>query len=234
MGRWQSIYDWFVGRDGFSEVNRMSDITNDIIRRITRYAQQIGEMHNQGANRKEEYRHIAQVFDQCTSIHEAHKMAAMVFGVEAPLHLKNLNERDTDSIDSGVFDEAPTFYSLEPRTRIKRLKTKRIPADDYQIEIQIQKQTRMDQLKQDRQIIESFIHEDVIDFSTLPQIDGYTRRILLLWLTRGLTNKNLSAKCEWGEMYTIDNSNQEICKVSCDDGDFYMPSFKICFKGENS
>lgn len=51
LGRWQSIYDWFVGSDGQSEVNRMSDITNEMIRKITRYAQQIGEMQNQGANK---------------------------------------------------------------------------------------------------------------------------------------------------------------------------------------
>lgn len=234
-GRWESIYDWFVGINGFSEVNRMSDITNDIIRRITRYAQQIGELHNQGANRKEEYRHIAHVFEQCSSIYDAHKMAAMVFGVETPLHLKNLNERETDSIDSGVYDEAPTFYSLEPRTRMKRFKSKRMPASDYQIEIQIEKQARIDQMKKDREILEAFIHDDVIDFATLPSIDSYSRRMLLLWLTRGLSNKNLSAKCEWGEMYTIDNSNKNMCKVSCEDGDFYMPSFKICFKrGKNT
>lgn len=50
MARWDSIYSWFVGKNGISEVNRMSDITNEIIRKITRYAQQIGELQNQGAN----------------------------------------------------------------------------------------------------------------------------------------------------------------------------------------
>lgn len=235
IGRWKSIYDWFVGTEEISEVNRMSDITNDIIRRITRYAQQIGELHNQGANRKEEYRHIANVFEKCSTINEAHNMAAMIFGVDAPLHLKNLKERETDSIDSGVYDEKPTFYSLDPRTRIARIKTKRIPASDYKIEIQIEKQARIDQMKNDRLIMESFIQNDVIDFSTLPKIDAYSRRMLLSWLTRGLSNKNLSAKCEWGDTYTIDKSNNNTCKVSCEDGDFYMPSFRICLnRGKNS
>ncbi len=58
MGRWGSLYYWFVSNQTESEVNRMSDITLDIIRKITRYAQQIGEFYNLGSNRKEEYRPI--------------------------------------------------------------------------------------------------------------------------------------------------------------------------------
>lgn len=230
-GRWKSIYNWFVGSDNEeSEISRMSDITNDIIRKITRYAQQIGEMQNQGANRKEEYRHLANIFGMCENINEAHKMSAMIFGVETSLHLKNLHERETDSIDSEVFDESPTYYALEPRTRIVRNKTKRVPATDYRLEMQIEKQKQIDKQINDRKLIESFIKDNCIDFKTLPEVDAYTRKILLNWVSRGLSDKNLRGRCEWGEYYTIDNSNKDICKIKCEDGIFYMPSFKIRFE----
>ncbi len=42
LGRYQSIYDWFVRENGQeNEAAKLFDATNDIIRRITRYAAQI-------------------------------------------------------------------------------------------------------------------------------------------------------------------------------------------------
>ena len=52
-GRYQSIYDWFVGKEGQeNEAGKLFDATNDIIRRITRYAAQLSEKNALGANRK--------------------------------------------------------------------------------------------------------------------------------------------------------------------------------------
>lgn len=62
-GRYQSIYDWFVRKEGQeNEAGKLFDATNDIIRRITRYAAQLSEKNALGANRKEEYRKVAELF----------------------------------------------------------------------------------------------------------------------------------------------------------------------------
>lgn len=47
-GRFKSIYDWFVGSEGQeNEAAKLFDVTNEIIRRITRYAAQLSEkMHS--------------------------------------------------------------------------------------------------------------------------------------------------------------------------------------------
>ena len=56
-GRWESISEWFAGKDGMeSEAGKVFDTTNEIIRKITRYATRISEMSNQGSNRREEYK----------------------------------------------------------------------------------------------------------------------------------------------------------------------------------
>lgn len=230
QGRWQSLYRWFVSGEVESEVSRMSDITLDIIRKITRYAQQIGELHNQGANRKEEYRHLASVFGQCETLEEAHRMSAMVFGVDTCLHVKNLNDRDTDSIDSGVYEEAPTHYELEARTRKASVKTKRKPAVDYQLEKMMQKQEILDRQKKDQELLQSYIKDQKIEFAKIKQLDAHSRKILLTWLSRGLSAIDHRARTEWGAYYTIDTQNQALCHIKCEDGDFYMPSFVICFE----
>lgn len=231
-GRWNSLYNWFVGGDQESEVNRMSDSSLEIIRKITRYAQQIGELHNQGANRKEEYRHLAKLFEQCDTIQDAHKMSAMVFGVDTCLHLKNLSNRESDSIDNGVFDETVTFYELEPRTRVARVKSNRKPAVDYQLEKMIQTQEILAKQEQDQVLLNSYIKEGSVDFASISYLDAYSRKILLNWLSKGLSTINHQSRTEWGSEFFIDDSNKTICKINCEDGTFYMPSFRICFVEE--
>ena len=50
-GRYQSIYDWFVSANGEeNEAGKLFDATNEIIRRITRYAAQLSEKNAFGAN----------------------------------------------------------------------------------------------------------------------------------------------------------------------------------------
>ena len=79
QGRYQSIYDWFVENEGQeNEAGKLFDATNDIIRRITRYAAQLSEKNALGANRKEEYRKVAELFLRCQNVEEAHKMITKV------------------------------------------------------------------------------------------------------------------------------------------------------------
>ena len=55
----ESIYHWFVPENGQeNEAGKLFDVTNDIIRRITRYAAQLSEKNALGANRREEYRKV--------------------------------------------------------------------------------------------------------------------------------------------------------------------------------
>lgn len=88
-GRYQSIYSWFVSDGGQeNEAGKLFDATNEIIRRITRYAAQLSEKNALGANRREEYKKVAELFLKCEDMAEAHKMSAMVFGLERPWHLQ--------------------------------------------------------------------------------------------------------------------------------------------------
>ncbi len=125
-GRFQSIYDWFVSIDGGeNEAGKLFDETNDIIRRITRYAAQLSEKNAVGANRREEYKKAAQLFMKCESIEEAHKMSAMVFGLEKPLHLSSQKERESDSMNGSVYEESPEEILLKPRIRSYKEKINR-------------------------------------------------------------------------------------------------------------
>lgn len=141
-GRYQSIYNWFAGNEEQeNEAAKLFDATNEIIRRITRYATQLSEKNTLGANRKEEYKKIAEIFMKCEDLADAHKMAAMVFGLEKPFHIAADSIRETDSINKGVYEENPFLVELKPRVRTYREKTRRssiIEAKEKKLEIRRQ------------------------------------------------------------------------------------------------
>ena len=229
--KWQSLHYWFCGQNGNSEMDKLYDITNEIIRKMTRYAQQISEMINRGSNQKEQYLHIARVFGKCKDINEAHCMSAYVFGVADSLHLMHIQPRISEDINAGVYQEAPSFIRFDPHSRIIRKKYVRKPAKDYTIERKIQKIELENELTKQKEQIEKLIINNEIDFSKLSEIDAITRKILLSWLSKGLAQKSLVAKNDYGDLYYIDKScENKSCVLKCQDGDFEMPAFKIVFK----
>ena len=214
QGRWQSLFNWFVGENDNNEVNRLFEITNEIIRKITRYALQIGELHNQGANRKEEYRRIAEIFAKCNTMDEAHRLSALVFGADTCMHLKNIASRDTDSIHSGVYQEASAFLALEPRTKVARKK-------EYEAQREAE-QKKIKELSKNGEII----------FSQLPLLDKATRKALLGWVSKALAASDRRAKTDQGQHYHIEKEREGDCILHCEDGNLVMPCFKILFDEE--
>lgn len=233
QNRWESIYRWFVGENGDNEVNRLNMITNEIIRKITRYAMQIGELHHQGANRKEEYRKIAEAFGKCESLHEAHCLSAFVFGVDTSLHFKEIPDRDTDSIHSKVYDEAPAYYDLEVRARVIKNRSQRQPAQDFTLEKTMQRLEIEERMERNKALVEELIQDDKIIFSQLPMIKEEARKVLLSWLSKALASKEHRAKTDTGRYFTVEKEQEGDCILHCEDGDFTMPCFMMIFEEES-
>lgn len=231
IGRLESLREWFVAKDGKeNEAGKLFDATNEIIRKITRYATQISDLNGTGANRKEEYAKVASVFLKCRDINEAHKLSAMVFGVENTIHLKGEFQRETDSSNSAVFDEKPEVVSLFPRIRNYREKAQRSPMVDRSLEKAALLKATFEMLEQNRAKVKSLVIDNKIDFTSLPVLEPQVRETLLIWLSNALENKDRNARTEDGENYHIELlEGQEKCRVECTDGIFTMPPMKIIF-----
>lgn len=232
QGRWMSISEWFAGKEGVeSEAGKVFDTTNEIIRKITRYATRISEMSNQGANRREEYKKLAQMFGKCGDIQEAHRLSAMVFGVEKPLHLKGEMHRETDSIHSGVYEENGYIVTVSPRVRTYKEKSKRNGIIDRSRQKEEMRLSVMKRLEEERNLLNSYIQNGRLEFAKLPIIQPQVRDMFLLWLSKALENKNHSAKTEDGQIYRIEQpENQEYCTLECTDGIFQMLAYTIVFE----
>lgn len=230
-GRWDNIRKWFAGAEGTeSEAMRVFDTTNEVIRKITRYANRLSEQNNSGANRREEYRKLAGMFAGCSDIDEAHKLAAMAFGMEKPLHIKGDFPRQTDSINSGIFDEKPWEILVQPRVRGYREKTRRSGIEDRSREKEAVRQAMVRRLEEERILLKSYIRDGRLEFASLPRIEPRVREIFLTWLSKGLENKAHRGKTEDGQAFSVILEDEgKTCTLQCTDGTFRMPAYIIVF-----
>ncbi len=230
-GKWLSIEEWFVTKGTQeAEASKVFDATNEIIRKITRYATRLSEMSNLGANRREEYFKVAEMFGKCQQIHEAHRLAACVFGIESPLHLKGDMPRATDSIHSSIYEEDPCIIKLAPRTRTYHEKANRPQIADQSQEQARIRQELLERLQRERALLDSYIQDSRLDFAALPTIEPQIRDTFLLWLSKALENEHQRGKTEDGRTYHLEGSWEETCILHCTDGTFQMPAFVICFE----
>ena len=235
-GRYQSIYDWFVASNGGeNEAGKLFDATNEIIRRITRYAAQLSEKNAFGANRREEYRKVAELFLTCSDVQQAHRMSAMVFGMERPYHLAGDLVRETDSMNQGVYEESPLEITLKPRVRTYREKARRSAIRESAAERQQTRARLIEQQRRDQKRLQELEVDGKIDFSTLPVIDAHVREILLKWISDAMENPAGVARTEDGRRFVLDMSQSKSrCVVHCEDGNFTMPQMSIIFQEEES
>lgn len=231
-GRWESLHNWFAGKDGQdSESGRLFDLTNESIRKITRYAAGISELSSGGANRKEEYRQLAKVFGTCKNIKEAHNLSAVVFGVERPFHIKGEFNRETDSIHSGVYEEKPCEFIINPRVRGYAEKASRSSIREHQEEKEAAKKQVLERIERENTLLNSYIINGSLIFEDLPVIEPQVRSILLRWLSKALESRERRAKTEDGRAYFITNRQEtRRCTIKCRDGEFTMPAYRIEFE----
>lgn len=233
-GRFQSIYNWFVGAEGAeNEAGKLFDATNEIIRRITRYAAQLSEKNALGANRKEEYKKAAELFLRCNDLSEAHKMSAMVFGIEHPWHLAGDLIRETDSMNQGVYEEVPLQLTLKPRVRTYREKSKRSGIRESAEQKQETRRKLLQKQKEEMQKLQQLEKKGRIDFAELPVLEPRIREILLKWLSDAMEDADFTARTDDGRRYVLDRTHTgEKCVVHCEDGNFTMPRMAIVFQEE--
>lgn len=233
FGRYLSIKEWFIGHNGVPSISdTLLESTNEIIRKITRYALQIVEMQISGGNRKEEYKTLIDIFKKCSDISEAHKLSSVVFGVMNSKHIVCEMERETENINSGIYDEKPKEILVKPSNRYREKTASRQPIKDKSVIKKLRMKEILEKRNKEREIIESKIINNKLVFKDLDEITQNERTVFLKWLSQGLNKKsNDYIKNEYGRLYKVLNRNvTDTIIVKCEDGDFVMPNYELVFK----
>lgn len=227
LDSWNGLKEWFLGNDGeTSELQQLQEKTNDTIRKLTRFAQRLGEKHQNLRSRKKDYLHLAAWFAEIESLAEAHQLSSAVFGV---FHTKHIyaEEKATEDIYKDVWEEAPTILTIKPRVRQYREKTKPSALQDYKLEKEMILNDYLNQKEAEKKQILQYIQDNKIIFKNLPVIDASIRKTLLQWLAKALSTKEKITKVEIGKKIRVSKMNDEPIVLQSTDGDLVMPNFEI-------
>lgn len=227
--QWQGFKSWFLGYEGReSDLIFLQNATTETIRRITRFAQRLGERYHNFKSRRRDYLHLAEWFQRCRDLSEAHKLSACVFGVFSSRHLY-AGVKETENIYAEIWDENPTELTLRPRVRAYREKTKTGAVESHQEEKQRLLEQYLREKEAEQRLVDQIIQGNRIRLAELPQVDTYIRKTLLNWIGKCMTNQRLMGKTENGRQIRLTLVDDSEIILRSPDGDLCMPNYVIQF-----
>lgn len=229
---WGSLRQWFLGSSTQqSELEILQWQTNEMIRRMTRYVQRIGERQQHFRSRKNDYLHLAKWFTNCDRLDEAHKLSSVVFGSMTIQHLQ-LEEGTTDNLHSDTWDEDPVLLTLKPRTNRYREKTKPGSMTSNDEKKKKQRELYLEERKRERALIDQYMTEDTIRLSQLTKVEPFIRKVLLGWIGKSMANKDRKVKTDYGLVVKVTLDMDKQILLESDDGTLAMPDALFEFVAE--
>ncbi|WNF24869.1 TIGR02677 family protein [Mesobacillus jeotgali] len=229
---WGSLRQWFLGSSlQQSELDVLQWQTNEMIRRMTRYVQRIGERQQHFRSRKNDYLHLARWFMNTETLEEAHQLSSVVFGAMSIKHLQ-LEEVSTDNLHSETWEETPAMITLKPRTNRYRERTKPGSMVSNEEKKRQQRDEYLAERKQERLLIKKYIHEGVIKLSSVPKVEPFVRKILLGWIGKSMASKNGKVKTDYGMVVKVTIDREKTILLEAEDGTLKMPDAVFTFEGE--
>jgi len=220
---WSSLRQWFLGSESRqSELDMLQWQTNEMIRRMSRHVQRIGERQQHFRSRKKDYLHLAEWFAECRHIEEAHKLSAVVFGSMTVSHLQ-LKEGGTDNIHAEVWEEEPVGLVIKPRTIRYREKTKPGAFRSNVRKKQEQRALYLEERRQERQLIEKYVDQGKITLSAVGKVEPFVRKVLLGWIGKSMADEKQTVKTDYGLRVKVTLEPERKITLQAEDGNLVMP-----------
>jgi len=227
--QWISLCDWFLGSLGRdSELIALERETTETIRRITRFAQRLGERHQVMRSRYRDYLFLAGWFARTEDIDEAHKLAAVLFGTSGIRHIY-AESAASDDMYGDLWGNEPTVITVKPSVAGYREKTRPGAVIDRSAQ---QAEARAAYLKEravEESVLDSLVVDNRIAVAELDRQPAFIRKTLLNWVGRCMANAERITKTETGrKVRLLTVSNRQIT-LECTDGRLTMPDFAFEF-----
>lgn len=231
-GKYENLEHFFIGSTTReSELQMIMTMTNEIIRRITRYAANILEQINQYSGRKEEYKTLIRLFGQTEHIEEAHVLAAQVFGVQRYSHFVADFVRETENIQSSIYEEKPIEIVLTPRIRTFKEKIKKTAIIENAERKALQRERILKEREEEKALLMSYIASGVLEIEHMGIVQASVRRSILKWVQKGLLHPEEWSVTEHGHRFKVRNPKEDrACKLVSDDGIMTLPAYILIFE----
>lgn len=232
VGKYQSLESFFLGNPlKESELELILNMTNEIIRKITRYAATILDQINQYSGRKEEYKTLIRLFQSVEELEQAHELSAQVFGVESYRHFIGELTRETESIYSSPYEEKPIENILTPRIRTFREKILKTAIKEHHEEKHKQRQKILQAREEEALLLHHYTNNGTLNLTNLGIVPITVRRHLLKWINQALGDPQYSAVTDQGKNFRVLNPKEKnYCVLKSEDGDFHMPAYQLYFE----
>ncbi|WP_294518604.1 TIGR02677 family protein [uncultured Pseudoflavonifractor sp.] len=228
-GVWRSLLDWFTGSN--STARQVLNVTNEVIRRTVQNAALLVQMENMGVSNKAELRHLLTLFAGFQSVDEAHRLSALVFGVQQVRHFAFTAVRETERVDLSTYDEAPVSHLLQPRTRSYRPRMDRSGFADKSHEKAAQRQKILEEERALRQKVMGYIHGGKLDLAALDSpLSPDVRAVFLSWVAAANLSPDHRGRTQYGQAYTLERRGDRTCRLVCTDGTLTMPDCVLIFE----
>lgn len=229
LEQWKSLETWFLGQNGReSDLIFLQNETNQTIRKITRFAQRLGERHHNFRSRRKDYLYLAKWFHGTEDLNEAHRLSSCVFGVFKTRHIFT-DSRESEDIYAEVWDEHPTQLTLKPRIRQYREKTKTGAVINRKEEKQKMLKQYLLQREAEQRLINQLIKQDKIVLNELETIDPYIRKTILNWIGKCMSNVEHKGKTESGRKFKLQRADDSKVTITSEDGALTMPNYVFTF-----
>ena len=225
-GKIKNIFKWFTGSlSSPSEGEKLMSTTDNIIVKITKYANSLLELHGNMTNRREEYKYLCKLFDKIDDISLANQYASVIFGIENVKHFTGSSNLNTDSIIN-TYNIPPIEILLSSRTKARKEKSIAMPIVDKTAEkMRLLEEYRKEQ-ENNKKVLKSLIKEKKIILQDEINLSKIERRYI-----QKLLSSSHQKETEFGLNYHIEKKDGQ-CKIISEDGVFYINSLEIIFEGD--
>ncbi len=226
---WNSLTKWFTGPEPVAR--QVLEVTNEIIRKTVQNAALLVQLENMGVSNKAELRHYLTLFSDCASIQDAHRLSALVFGVQQARHFSMNAVRETERTDLSAYEEPAFHYALNPHNRTNKPRMDRTGFADQSAE----KAARREQILAEERALKakvfSYIRDGKLDFAALDQpVTPEVRSIFLSWVATAGLSENGRGYTQYGQSYAMHRRGGRSCRLRCTDGVLTMPDCVLVFE----
>lgn len=232
-GELKALQRWFLGTETrTSEYDNLMAQTNQMIAKMTSLIYYFGQESKQYQSRKKDYLHLATWFAATSSLADAQKMFAGIFGLAHGRNLYVTAPSEATNVRENSWELAPAVLNLTKRSQGGARLGKAV-AVTLDSAAKAERQARyFKELAAKKEKIMTYFQGDCLDFTQIPPLDSASRRVFLRWIAQAVAvaRKNASAgkithryrtELDFDVQITLDLQRE--ITILCTDGKLQMP-----------
>ena len=177
------------------------------------------------------FNHLLTLFAGFEALDDAHRLSALVFGVQQARHFSFSGSRETERVDMGTYDEPPFEHLLQPRTRTYKPRLDRSGFADKSAEKLAQRQKILEKEQALQQEILGYIRNGTLDLAVLDRpVSPSARTVLLSWVATANLSPDHRGQTQYGQCYKLQKRGNRNCRLICTDGTLTMPDCVLVFE----